>query len=223
MLVDLHPRWAQVQTDVDRVVRQRTALLKQCGGRLGDEERATLDVWDAKLVDSGEALAKGRLDLLASLMTPVATAYRRLAGRTATVRLDYVASWSIEAGGLRPALAESRAADVRRGMCTVGPHRDDVAIWLDDLPSRTHASQGEQRSLALALRLASHELVTQAIGEGPVLLLDDVFSELDPQRSAALLSVLPVGQAVLTTAGAVPAGVHPAARLRIKDGAVLAS
>jgi DNA replication and repair protein RecF len=89
------------------------------------------------------------------------------------------------------------------------------------LAGRTHASQGEQRSLALALRLAGHALVTERIGSAPILLLDDVFSELDPARSEALLSCLPEGQAVVTTAGELPPGTTVTAWARVEDGKLL--
>jgi DNA replication and repair protein RecF len=107
---------------------------------------------------------------------------------------------------------------------TVGPQRDDVALDIGGLPARTHASQGEQRTMALALRLAGHRLVTADIGSSPVLLLDDVFSELDAARSEALMANLPAladTQAILTTAGALPALPAAAARFRVEDGKVL--
>ena len=117
-------------------------------------------------------------------------------------------------------MAEARAQDLRQGVTTLGPHRDELALSIGDLPARTHASQGEQRSLALGLRLGSHALVTGETATPPVLLLDDVFSELDPQRSRALVAHLPLGQAILTSAGEPPAGLHPALRLRVRAGAV---
>jgi len=103
----------------------------------------------------------------------------------------------------------------------VGPHRDDLELRIADLPARTHASQGEQRSLALSLRLGVHSAVTEASDSPPVLLLDDVFSELDPARAAALTTHLPPGQAVLTTAGPLPPGAIPAKTVRIVDGKIL--
>ncbi len=99
---------------------------------------------------------------------------------------------------------------MERGVSTVGPHRDELELTVQGLPSRTHASQGEQRSLALALQLAAHQLATERLGSAPVLLLDDVFSELDPFRSRALLAGLPPGQALLTTALPAPEEVAPA-------------
>ena len=105
-------------------------------------------------------------------------------------------------------------------MSTVGPHRDDVDLRLGGLPTRTHASQGEQRSLALALRLAAHHVITDVTGSAPVLLLDDVFSELDPDRSDALLANLPAGQTVLTSASGLPPGAEPELVLEVADGTV---
>ena len=116
-----------------------------------------------------------------------------------------------------------RADDVRRGVTTVGPHRDDVEIELAGMPSRTHASQGEQRTLALALRLAGHRLVAEELGRPPTLLLDDVFSELDPHRSAALLASLPPGQTVLSSAVGLPPGTDPELVLEVRDGQVTAT
>jgi DNA replication and repair protein RecF len=101
---------------------------------------------------------------------------------------------------------------------TVGPHRDDVLVELDGLPARLHASQGEQRSLALALRLAGHELVAAAVGSPPLLLLDDVFSELDPFRSAALVEHLPAAQTLLTSASGLPPGAVPELVVQVRDG-----
>ena len=112
----------------------------------------------------------------------VAKAYDRVAGRRRRSPLTYDAPW--RADGLAAALAAARADDVRRGVTTVGPHRDDLVLSIAGLPARTHASQGEQRSLALALRLGAHELVTEFASSAPILLLDDVFSELDPDRAA---------------------------------------
>jgi DNA replication and repair protein RecF len=102
----------------------------------------------------------------------------------------------------------------------VGPHRDDLVLDIDDLPARTHRSQGEQRSLALALRLAVHRHVERATGSTPVLLLDDVFSELDPDRSAALLGSLPAVQTLLTSAAGLPAGTAPELVLDVREGGV---
>ncbi len=218
VLAALHRRNDELQGDVDRVLRQRNTLLKQARGRLTDDVARTLDVWDAKLVQAGEALADAREALVADLAAPLAEAYDRVAAASAEVTIAYRASWRER--GLAEALAAGRDDDLRRGVSLVGPHRDDVEVRLGGLSSRTHVSQGEQRSLALALRLASHHVVTSATESTPVLLLDDVFSELDPDRSRALLDTLPAGQTILTTAGALPEGARAEAVLRVRDGAV---
>jgi len=193
--------------DVDKILRQRGALLRSSGRSLTADVAATLDVWDARLDESGTVLVEAR-EQLVELLAPLAAAhYSRLAGRTSTVGLVYRRSWS---GRLEDALAASRKKDLERGVSLVGPHRDELDLFLDDLPSRTHASQGEQRSLALALQLAAHQLATERLGSAPLLLLDDVFSELDPFRSRALLAGLPAGQTLLTTAMPPPPEVAAA-------------
>ena len=132
--------------------------------------------------------------------------------------LAYEAPWRHQ--GLAAALAEARAQELRRGVSLVGPHRDDVTLSVGGLAARTQASQGEQRTLALALRLAAHQVVADEVGEPPLLLLDDVFSELDAQRSRALFDYLPPGQALLTTTGPVPEGAHPERLLHVVDGRI---
>jgi DNA replication and repair protein RecF len=218
LLVALHPRNDGVRADVERILRQRNALLKQAGGRLDTDASTTLDVWDLQLSAAGEALARAREDLVIRLQPELAKAYDQLAGGPADVAVTYARSWH---GALFDALAASRKDDVRRGLTLVGPHRDELALGIGELPARTHASQGEQRSLTLALRLAGHRAVADAAGSPPVLLLDDVFSELDPDRSDALLAHLPAGQALLTTAGPLPPGARPEVELRVVAGKVL--
>ena len=171
----------------------------------------TLEVWDAKLVEAGEALADARAGLVDDLAPVLAEAYDQVAGRPAHVAVAYEAPWREQ--GLAAALAAAAHDELRRGVSLVGPHRDELVIALDGLPARTHASQGEQRSLALALRLAAHRVVTDATGSPPILLLDDVFSELDPERSAALLAHLPAGPDAAVERGRAPAG------RRARDGA----
>ena len=214
-LVALHPRFDALRADVERILRQRTTLLKQAGGRLTPEIESTLDVWDAKLASAGTALTEARVELVGKLEPVVAKSYDQVAHAAADVSMALVRSWD---GLLTEALAAARVDDVRRGVTTVGPHRDDVALAIAGLPGRTHASQGEQRSLALALQLAAHAVVTEATGTTPVLLLDDVFSELDPDRSDALLAHLPMGQAILTTAGVVPASASVALTVTVAGG-----
>ncbi len=225
VLVALQPRADTLRRDLERILRQRNSLLKNASARgarspdrLDGETAFTLDVWDTKLVEVGTALAAAREDVAKRLEPHVSAAYTDIAAAAADVTLGYERSWT---GDLADAVAASRSDDLRRGVTLVGPHRDDLELTLDGLPARTHASQGEQRSFALALRLAAHRLVTDEIGEPPVLLLDDVFSELDPERSAALLHSLPAGQAILTTAGRVPEGARVAKSVRVAGGEVL--
>ena len=219
-LVALSPKNDDLRTEVDRVLRQRNALLKQAAGRLSPEVELTLDVWDDKLVAAGTMLGERRATLLDDLGPYLRTAYADLAGAPVPVGAGYESAWWGSEGGLAAALAAAREEELRRRLTLVGPHRDEVAFTIDGLPARTHASQGEQRSLALALRLASHRLVADATGTPPVLLLDDVFSELDPARCDALVThLLATGaQTIVTTAGALPPTAHPDAVLRIAGG-----
>ena len=217
-LVAVHPRNDALESDVDRILRQRNALLKQAGGRLTSDIELTLDVFDAKFAVAGEALGRARQTLVASLAPVLSAAYDQVAHRPSDVAMGYEPPWL--SGGLAAALLAARPNDIRRGLSLVGPHRDELDLAIGGLPARTHASQGEQRSLALALRLAAHHVVTVEAGTAPVLLLDDVFSELDGERSDALLATLPAAQTILTTAGALPAGATPARLLRVVGGTV---
>ena len=220
-LVAVHSRHDQLRGDLDRVLRQRNTLLKQAaGGNRFDESAAfTLEVWDAKLIELGEALAAARRELVATLEALLQDTYAAVAGdASALVTASYEAPWMAE--GLAAALVRVRKDELRRGVTLVGPHRDDLDVHLNGLPSRTHASQGEQRSLAFALRLAAHRLVTSETGAPPVLLLDDVFSELDPERSDALLAHLPTGQTVLTSAAGLPPRAQPDRVLYIDNGQI---
>ncbi len=201
------PKAARAAEDVEKILRQRSALLRTTGRKPSADVASTLDVWDARLDAAGTALVEARESLVGQLAPITEAHYSRLAGKATIVTLDYQRSWS---GRLLDALAESRAKDMERGLSLTGPHRDELELSLSGLPSRTHASQGEQRSLALALQLAAHQLATERLGTPPVLLLDDVFSELDPFRAKALLAGLPPGQALLTTALPAPAEVAAA-------------
>lgn len=206
-LAVMDPKVARTAEDVERVLRQRAALLRNAGRRLSPDVANTLDVWDARLAESGTALVEAR-ESLVDQIAPLARAhYSRLAGVETPIGLEYRRSWS---GPLGAAVEQARAEDVARGKSTVGPHRDELELTLRGMPGRTHASQGEQRSLALALRLATHQLATERLGSPPVLLLDDVFSELDQSRSRALLAGLPPGQAIVTTALPAPPEVNVA-------------
>jgi DNA replication and repair protein RecF len=198
---DLHERFA-------RVVSQRNSLLRTFEGQLPNRvQREQLDVWNEEFVAAGEEVVETRLRLLDVLASEMNDVYTALAGKPTKIAVNYEPSWS---GTLLEGLDRALRDDVQRGYSTVGPHRDDIAIEIDGRLSRRQASQGEQRSLALALRLAGHHLVARERGLEPLLLLDDVFSELDPRRSDALLGLLPAGQTLVTTATPLPSALHPA-------------
>ena len=227
LLVAVAPRYDAVRAEYERVLKQRNALLRQ--GLRGPDAESTLVVFDDQLLRAGSELVRGRLRLTARLLPALRGAYRGLAGPEDEVDAAYEAEWAegsltlaaddVE-GLLRAALASKRAAEVERGVTLVGPHRDEWRVRLAGLEARTHASQGEQRSLALGLRLAGHNVVADIVGTEPVLLLDDVFSELDLARAEALVAQLPAGQTLITTASAVPGSVRPERRLRVHDGRV---
>ncbi len=210
-----------LRLEVDRIVRQRNAVLKQSGGRLNNAVASMLDLWDEKFSDLGTQLGKARTELVAKLSPFIVHAYEELAQQPSNISIDYSPEWLKI--GLAKCLVESRTEDLRRVVTTVGPHRDDFEILINNLPARTHASQGEQRTMALALRLALHRFISQSVGEIPILILDDVLSELDPNRAKALLNHFPVGQVLITTASELPVEAHITKRVLIKAGAIISS
>jgi DNA replication and repair protein RecF len=228
LLVALSPRYEAARADYERVLRQRNALLR--GGMRGPDAMSTLEVFDSQLAHAGAELVDGRLRLIEQLAPEVGRAYQELAGETdASITAMYEADWAGgalgPAGGdiearLLAALVTGRRSEIDRGLTLAGPHRDEWRLLVAGLESRTHASQGEQRTLALALRLAGHRLCATLTGVSPVLLLDDVFSELDDHRARALLARLDAEQTLITTAGALPHGVHAARALTVEDGRV---
>jgi DNA replication and repair protein RecF len=227
LLVAVAPRYDAIRADFERVLKQRNALLRQ--GLRGPDAESTLVVFDDQLVRSGSELVRGRLRLTARLLPALRASYHGLAGEEDDVEAAYEAEWaegSVTPSAddvdelLRAALAHRRAAELDRGVTLVGPHRDEWRVRLAGLDARTHASQGEQRTLALGLRLAGHKVCAEVVGTEPVLLLDDVFSELDPARAEALVAELPAGQTLITTASAVPGSVRPDRRLLVRDGRI---
>ena len=215
-LTAVRPSLGALRNEVDRILRQRNTLLRQAGGRESDDVAITLDVWDSKLA-AGDELRARRQELLEALQPRIHSYYAQIAKDRGDADAGYVSSWGDDS--LAAALAEARRDDLRRAMSTVGPHRDDILLRIQGLPARSHASQGEQRSLAVALRLAVDAEVRDRRDVQPVLLLDDVFSELDGDRAAALLDALPRSQRILTTATGLPAGVRSDQLIRLAGSA----
>ncbi|MFF4771748.1 DNA replication/repair protein RecF [Microtetraspora fusca] len=232
LLVARAPRFAGVRADYDRVLKQRNTLLRTAaatrqgrrrGARRQEDDAAfasagagdvlsTLDVWDSHLVRHGAELLAARMDLVEALRPLTAKAYATLAPASAAADLEYRTgvklstdcgrSREILEEALRASLAEARQAELERGVTLVGPHRDDLHLALGELPARGYASHGESWSFALALRLAAYDLL-RADGGDPVLILDDVFAELDGHRRTRLAEIVAPAEQVLITA-AVP-------------------
>ena len=251
LLVAMRPRYAGVRADYERVLRQRTALLKSAKAR-GAVPAGTLEVWDDHLVTAGVQLTAGRLRLVQELRPLVAACYSSVSGTERDTGLSYRMSAAAGPGAgapgagdlgdgapstelgldpepdpdklaltLREALAVRRRAELERAVCLVGPHRDELELRIGGLPARGYASHGESWSLALALRLAAYQLL-RAGGEDPVLMLDDVFAELDSGRRDRLAELVRDAEQVLVTA-AVPEDVPPGlagARFRVADGVI---
>jgi DNA replication and repair protein RecF len=256
LLVAMRPRYAGVRADYDRVLRQRTALLKSAKAR-GAVPPGALEVWDDHLVTAGAQLTAGRLGLVRELRDLVATSYSAVSGAERDTDLRYRMSahsrgdtrsrgdtprqapdnqgrpgdteaWTEPepdteklAVALREALALRRRAELERAVCLVGPHRDELELGIGGLPARGYASHGESWSLALALRLAGYQLL-RAAGDDPVLMLDDVFAELDNARRERLAELVAGAEQVLVTAAVpedVPAGLS-GARFRVADGVI---
>jgi DNA replication and repair protein RecF len=250
LLVLRTPRLAGVRADYDRVLRQRNSLLKTAGsarrGPGGGEPRgsraesalSTLGVWDSHLARTGAELLAARLSLVEELRPLVSTAYDAVAPEAAGTEatLTYKPSLDLPApnggavpdrGQLTSALLEEvgrlRNDELDRGVSLVGPHRDELTLTLGALPAKGYASHGESWSFALALRLASYELL-RADGDDPILILDDVFAELDTGRRDRLAQLVAGAEQVLVTAAVpddVPKALH-GARVLVVDGSVVA-
>lgn len=249
LLVARSPKYAGVRTDYERVLKQRSALLKSAGAARksgSSTDLRTLEVWDGHLARCGAQLLAGRLDLVADLAPHITAAYASVAatgddsgpsGRVADVRYRSSLGESLPEGvgvprGVRADVDElesallgeverMRSQELERGVSLVGPHRDDLELVLGELPAKGYASHGESWSFALALRLASYRLLAED-GAEPVLILDDVFAELDRRRRARLAELVSGAEQVLVTA-AVPEDVPEelaGARFDVTDGEV---
>ena len=205
------PRLAGVKSDYDRVLKQRNALLKSAAATRGSFDATTLAVWNDHLVQLGSEVLEARLALVSELRAPVQQAYKDLAPTGDHAGLDYKASWCDGspldrvttrdeiAAELRQALERVERDELARGVTLTGPHRDDLLLILGGHPAKGYASHGESWSIVLALRLASFELL-RADGDDPVLILDDVFAELDSTRRDRLAEMVGDAEQVLVTA-----------------------
>ena len=220
LLVRLKPRFGGILSDYDRVLRQRNSLLKSSKGKIPTGGESTLEIWDEKLVELGSQIIWARAELINYLQPEVTAAYSDVAGSTHTINLypalSLFGATSIEDDDLtlvkdldpevlsekfHERIVENRKAELERGVTLVGPHRDDLSIQLNGMPSRGYSSHGESWSLALALKLASANLIKHdsLIGD-PVLVLDDVFAELDESRRERLAEAVLDFQQILVTA-----------------------
>jgi DNA replication and repair protein RecF len=216
LLVARQPRFAGVRSDYDRVLKQRNALLRSAylarktGGNRGGD-LSTLDVWDTHLAQHGAQLVRARLDLVAALGPHVAKAYAAVSASQSGARIAYSPSFPLPAQpdaelagqadieqALLTALGEARKQEVERGVTLVGPHRDELTLTLGELPAKGYASHGESWSYALALRLAAYDLLRDD-GVEPVLVLDDVFAELDVGRRDRLAELVGGASQVIVT------------------------
>jgi len=201
--VQLWPAAHLDQAEYERALRQRNAFLKQ-----GQRDEPTLGVWDSRLAQAGGRVLSRRSRVIETLSPILAGAYSEIAHAETDASFVYKPSWEGDldnssaadfADRVAVSLEASRRIDYERRMTTVGPHRDEPGFSIDGHEARIHGSQGEQRTMALAVKLAAHRAVASAVGEPPLLLLDDVFSELDPERANALATALPEDTQTLIT------------------------
>lgn len=226
LLIVRYPRYAGVKSDYERVLKQRNALLRTAGmaRRAGkDGDLRTLEVWDAHLVEHGSELLHGRLNLIADLSPYFEQAYAGVSGSADTVGMHYRTSIADESAQdidaeleldvissmMTERLAQMRTKEIDRALTLVGPQRDDLVLELDDFPAKGYASHGQSWSIALALRLASYELL-RSEGAEPILMLDDVFAELDAKRRAHLAALAQRAEQTIITAAVhddIPSGL----------------
>ena len=234
LLVTRQPRYAGVRADYERVLKQRNTLLRTAAaarrsGPAGDYR--TLEVWDAHLAQHGAELLAGRLALISALAPVAAKAYDAVAPGAGSLEVTYRHSLTADetlepdrdvlAAALLATLADLRGQEIERGITLAGPHRDDVVLTLGGLPAKGYASHGESWSVALALKLGSYDLL-RGEGSEPVLLLDDVFAELDTARRERLAQLTAGAEQVIVTA-AVQADIPLAfdgRRFEVSDGTV---
>jgi DNA replication and repair protein RecF len=219
MLVQVEPGYARALSGLRRVLEQRNHLLRRIAS--GEQGRDVLDAWDQELVEIGGGVAAARAAAVLELEPEAARAHAEIgAGERLEVR------YQGPPANLAEAVHNSFAEDLRRGSTTIGPHRDDLVLLLDGKEARAYASQGQQRTAVVSLKLAEATLLARRTGERPVLLLDDVLSELDGERREALLrQVAGEGQVIITSveAGPFPAELIAGAMVwTVKEGTIQA-
>ncbi len=209
LLVQVRPGYARALARYGRVLEQRNSLLKRVAN--GEQPADALDVWDLQLARTGVELVAGRREVMQALAPEAARFHSQISGGEA---LEVAYEGPPEE--LLQALHQSRSDDLRRGATGVGPHRDDLSVRLDGADARSFASQGQQRTTVISLKLAEAAVVTALTGERPVLLLDDVLSELDATRRSALLEHLAdPGQVIVTSVEADPFPARVIGRSRV--------
>ncbi|MCU1424604.1 MAG: recF [Microbacteriaceae bacterium] len=248
LLVQQSPRLSGVMVDYERVLKQRNSLLKSArASGIRENQLSTLEIWNERLVEFGSVIIQARSSMIAQLLPEVVSAYSAIAGAEhhaslashlsilsndtadeATIEQAAVRGGALDLAEIennfRSALARLRRAEVDRGITLAGPHRDDLVLELNDLPARGYASHGESWSFALALKLASAEVLRRdSVTGDPVLILDDVFAELDQSRRARLARAVEGFEQVLITAAVLEDVPHKLAAhiVRIKSGRIV--
>jgi DNA replication and repair protein RecF len=212
LLVQKSSSYAGIKTDYERVLKQRNALLKSAGPARRnnlDSVLATLDIWNEQLISFGSQIILARQQIINELLPYVSKSYAELAPSSKALNITYLPNVSAEnmtlndlVTAMKQKLQERQQDELDRGLTLVGPHRDDLEIMIGELPAKGYASHGESWSVALALRLASFDLLKATSPAGdPVLILDDVFAELDvARRNQLILRVKNVEQVLITAA-----------------------
>lgn len=209
LMVQVAPRYLGLRSEYDRVVKQRNALLRSLGGRSDRTADAALSVWDEQLVAVGSELLWGRLNAVRRLSEPVSQSYEAISASPVAAKIEYRTTISdaddlADAGDVREAMQTSlekrRREELARSVTLVGPHRDDLSISLESMPAKGYASHGESWSICLALRLASYSVISEIADDPPVLILDDVFAELDSNRRRRLTAAVTEANQVIVTA-----------------------
>ena len=222
LLIQQHPLIAQVKSDFDKVARQRAALMKSAQSQLRrgfTPDFSTVEVWDDTFAQLSAQLSLARVGLVEELRGPAAHAYEEIGGSPRKLDIEFLASQgncpvggdlATIAGELKEILASSRMKEAERGVNLFGAHRDDLKLTLGGMPVKGYASHGETWSVALSLRLGAFELLSRD-GDTPILILDDVFAELDSSRRAGLTRMITEAEQVLITAAVaddVPQELH---------------